>query len=524
MKKIFITMLVLMTSIVLTISSALAFSKDSLVYKKCTACHEVVGNKISRIEEIRTTPEEWAVIVERMSRLHGMTLDVKNEMGSILKELCSTQILSPVEAEKVAYVSLYNNPQIVELDQRKGPEQERFFKTCVRCHSAAKIDSYRMTKNEWSKVRNFHLYMDPAIMFQMREMKFEKEADAVLDYLSKKNAYGQAWKAPSASPAGSWLIFGYEPGKGSYQGKATIKATGSDEFAVAGSLAYEDGTSEKFSGEATLYGGHQLRTRTQHNGFKTLGAYTFSDGRIKGDNHFPAPDFRTSTSMWYPDNAPSQVVKVSPEFLLTKERTTLTIEGIKLPEVKSSDIKFTDGSVEVLSARRVNAETIELQVVYKGTGLPKKSGISVKGMNPVPISLATQIDYISISPTLGRARVAGGATLPSEGLVFQAIAYASGVDVSDSSKDVLLGVVPAQFKLSEEVTRTDDDDLYWAGNIARNGKYIPHGDYGPISSRDLQSEAIGLVRVDAEYKRGDRIYFGKAKLAVTEPDFVQRIK
>jgi len=524
MQKSILVLLVFMMTIALSVASAMAFSKDSLVYKKCTGCHDASGGKISRIEEIRTTPEEWTIIVDRMSRLHGMALDVKTEMGAILKELCSTQILSPKESEKVSYINLYNNPQTVELGQRTGPDQERFFKTCVRCHSAAKIDSYRMTKNEWSKVRNFHLYMDPAIMFQMREMKFEKEADAVLDYLSRKNAYGQAWKAPTTSPAGSWTIFGYEPGKGSYQGKATIKANSNDEFSVAGSLSYEDGTSEKFSGAATLYGGHQLRTQTQHNGFKTLGAYTFSDGRIKGDNHFPAPDFRTSTSSWYPDNAPSQVVKVSPEFLLTKEITTLTFEGVKLPDVNNTDIKFTNGPVEVLSAKRINAETIELQVVYKGTGLPKKSEISIKGMNPVSITLATQIDKIAVTPSLGRARVSGGATLPPEGLVFQAFAYASGIDISDSTKDVLLGVVPAQFKLTEEVTRTDDDDLYWAGNIARNGRYIPHGDYGPVSSRDLQSEAIGLVRVDAEYKRGDRIYFGNAKLAVTEPDFVQRIK
>jgi quinohemoprotein amine dehydrogenase len=503
----------------------MAFSKDSLVYTKCTGCHDVVGGKISRIEEIRSTPEEWEVIVERMSRLHGMPLDGKKEMVALKKELCSTQILSPEESEKVAYLNLYNNPQTVELDQRKGPEQERFFKTCVRCHSAAKIDSFRMTKTEWAKVRNFHLYMDPAIMFQMREMRFEKEADAVLEYLARKNAYGQAWKAPAASPAGSWLIFGYEPGKGGYQGKATIKQAGSNgDFSVEGTLAYADGTSEKFSGEAVLYGGHQLRTRTQHNGFKTLGAYTFSDGRIRGDVHFPAPDFRTSTSSWYRDGAPAQVVKVTPEFLLTRESTTITLEGVNLPAVKGSDIKFSDGDVEVLSARRINGETIEAQVVYQGTGLARKSGVSVKGISPVPITLATQIDSISVTPSLGRARVSGGATLPAEGMVFQAFAYASGVDVSDTSKDTLLGEVPAQFKLSEEVTRTDDDDLYWVGNIGRNGKYIPHGDYGPVSSRDLQSEAIGLVKVEAEYKRGDRIYFGKAKLAVTEPDFVHRIK
>ena len=74
-------------------STANAFDKDSLVWKKCTACHAAENGKISRVEEIRTTPEEWTVIVDRMRRLHGMHIG-PGEMATLLKELCATQILS----------------------------------------------------------------------------------------------------------------------------------------------------------------------------------------------------------------------------------------------------------------------------------------------------------------------------------------------------------------------------------------------------------------------------------------------
>ncbi len=123
---------------------AMAFSKESLVWNKCTSCHEPVGGKISRVEEIRTTPEEWAVIIDRMSRLHGMDLG-KTEMDGLLKELCSTQILSPSELEKVYSLNLLNNPQNMEIP--KGAEEEKQFVTCVRCHSGAKIFSYRMNES-----------------------------------------------------------------------------------------------------------------------------------------------------------------------------------------------------------------------------------------------------------------------------------------------------------------------------------------------------------------------------------------
>ncbi len=65
-----------------------AFAKDSLVWSKCTPCHAPDANgRIARVEDIRTTPEEWTVIVDRMRRLHGMPIR-KGEMDTLLKELC----------------------------------------------------------------------------------------------------------------------------------------------------------------------------------------------------------------------------------------------------------------------------------------------------------------------------------------------------------------------------------------------------------------------------------------------------
>ena len=54
--------------------SAPAFDRDSLVWKKCADCHAPTAEgRIPRVENLRTTPEEWTVIVDRMRRLlrHG---------------------------------------------------------------------------------------------------------------------------------------------------------------------------------------------------------------------------------------------------------------------------------------------------------------------------------------------------------------------------------------------------------------------------------------------------------------------
>jgi hypothetical protein len=87
-----------------------------------------------------------------------------------------------------------------------------------------------------------------------------------------------------------------------------------------------------------------------------------------------------------------------------------------------------------------------------------------------------------------------------------------------------LGPVPATFRLAEEKTRSDDDDLRWLGAIKPNGTYVPMGDYGPNPARNYSGENSGLVKVIAQYKRGAQTFKADAELAVTMPDYIQRIR
>ncbi len=191
-----------------------AFGPESLVWSKCTPCHapDAQGH-VTRVEEIRTTPEEWAVIVDRMRRLHGMAIR-KGEMDTLLKELSATQLLTPDAQRKVAYLSLWHNAQTVEKPTNK--EEERLFTTCVRCHTAGKIYSYRMTPENWTKLRDFHLFAIPSVVFQLREMHWIEEADAVFAYLGHALPYDKAWQSPATRlegdlddlrvPAGTWCL------------------------------------------------------------------------------------------------------------------------------------------------------------------------------------------------------------------------------------------------------------------------------------------------------------------------------
>lgn len=500
----------------LAAGSASGFERDSLVWQKCTSCHAPgADGRIARVEEVRTTPEEWTVIVDRMRRLHGMQLGA-GEMDRLLKELTATQILTPQEQAQVSYLSLWNNSQ--QMEQPADKSEDKFFATCVRCHSAGKIRSYRMTPQEWSKIRDEHLYFIPTVVYQLREMRWIAEADAVLATLATRLPYDKAWSAPAARLDGNWAVFGWEPGRGAYRGQARISDAGNAEYRLSGTLAYTDGRSEDFSGDGTLYGGYALRTRTRNNGFDSRGAFIVGGDEVRGQWHLPAPDFHTSDSTWVRDTGAAKVVRVLPGFLLEGERTTLTVEGLNLPEVRASQVSFGGAAVKVLSARRIAAGAVQLDVI-SSAGALATAKLTLAGAGAVPITLAPRIDRIAITPGTGRARISMGAHYPAEGVQFEAIAYAR-----DGKRSVALGPVPATFRLADEKTRPRDHDLRWLGLIEANGNYVPTADYGPNPARDFKRENSGLVKVVAQYRRGAQTYSANALLAVTLPDLIARIR
>lgn len=501
-------------------SSAQAFDRESLVWNKCAGCHTPTPEgRLSRVEEIRTTPEEWTVIVDRMRRLHGMELK-EGEMDTLLKELCATQILMPDEQARVAYLSLWHNSQQQEVPANK--DETKLFETCVRCHTAGKIFSYRMTPDSWAKLRDFHLFIVPTIVYQMRAMRWIPEADAALARLASQLPYGKTWSAPAAKLEGAWAVFGYEPGRGSYRGEARIARLGNAEYKLTGSLAHADGTRETFAGEGTLYGGYALRTRTRNNGFPSNGAYIVAGDELRGESHLPAPDFRTSRAQWLRIGDAPRVARVVPGYLLKGEKTTLTVEGVKLPEVSAADVAFGGSPVKVLSARRVAPDALELQVLSAAEKLGEAK-LTVKGIDAGVVRLAPRIDHIAVVPQMGRARLSGGARYPAEGVQFEAIAFAKD-DHRSSAAGVALGPVTATFQLAEEKTRSDDDDLRWLGAIKPNGTYLPLGDYAPNALRNYSTENSGLVKVVARYQRGGQTYGAQAWLAVTVPDYIPRIR
>ncbi len=220
-------------------------------------------------------------------------------------------------------------------------------------------------------------------------------------------------------------------------------------------------------------------------------------------------------------------MRLTPGYLLAGEKTKVLVEGLNLPEVKAKDIGVSAAGVEILQAATTSPEAIEVTLVYHGTG-NETAKLTVTGLDsgspPLSLKLAPRIDYLSISPATGRARINGGVNYPAEGVQFQALAWSKGANADDPMDDYLLGAVDADFSLAEEVTRPGDDDLVYVGAIEADGTYIPSRDYNPIPAREHGGEGTGMVKVIANYTRGESAYTVEGRLVVTVPDFIQRIK
>jgi quinohemoprotein amine dehydrogenase len=192
-------------------------------------------------------------------------------------------------------------------------------------------------------------------------------------------------------------------------------------------------------------------------------------------------------------------------------KTTLTVEGVNLPDARPAEIAFAGGAVRVLGVKRVAPGALELQVVSDADKL-SEAKLTVKGIDAGTIRLAPRIDFIAITPETGRARLSAGAHYPAEGVQFEAIAYAKSGS-GRKATNVALGPVPATFRLAEEKTRPDDDDLRWVGGIKSNGSYLPMGDYGPNPLRNYSGKQRPARR--GHYKRV--LNQAQAQLAVTLP-------
>src|SRR5271163_290618 len=210
--------------------------------RKCGGCHpRDARGMMSRISQLRTTPEVWQEVIKRMIRLNGVSA-TPEEVRDIVRYLSGNNGLAPEEAQPIFW----------QAEHRLFRDQEdptlvpaALQHVCNYCHTIGRVLGQRRTREDYQKLATTHVALYPytdIMVFRpypsttsVDEMPVtttnvgsfdtvlnypkapepvngKAPIDTALDYLADKQPLitpeWSSWKAIMHTPklAGTWLI------------------------------------------------------------------------------------------------------------------------------------------------------------------------------------------------------------------------------------------------------------------------------------------------------------------------------
>jgi quinohemoprotein amine dehydrogenase len=469
--------------------------KSDLVRDRCGACHAVDSEqRMSRISYVRKTPEGWEETIQRMMRLHGLSL-TPADGRKIEQYLSDSHGLTASELQKVAY----------SLDSEDVEEQvpnAAVKSACTTCHSYAKIAGQRRTRQEWLNLKDFLLAMFPSLVYQHRFEDWPDLCDKALPWLAAEFPLETPeWKRESGQSApseGRWLVRGHQLGKGDYVGAIIFRAVADGGFETEAVRQFADGTSTTMNGRGQWLGASAWR-----------GSGHSSDIDRAREVFQLSPDGNTQNGRWFPFQHPeqgakevryrvdasSQIAGIMPSALRRGAVVVLRIYGADLDP---RDPNLGDGIIiDKVVERASDHIIVQVHIAPEakiGTRDVQVGGARLGGA----LTVYDKVDYIRVLPEKALARLGGVHAIPRF-IQFEARAFSNGPDgIPGNADDLDLGLVKAAWTLGESFTTPNDEDAKYVGSIDQAGLFTPAQE-GPNPQRQRSTNNAGDVWVNASY-------------------------
>ncbi|AYH44879.1 quinohemoprotein amine dehydrogenase subunit alpha [Azoarcus sp. DN11] len=485
-----------------------------VIDKKCVSCH-LEGGKLTRIPEIRKSPEGWDMTVTRMGIWHKVELTTE-ERRAVVKYLADRQGLAP--AESAAFRSLMER----RPNTQDTPPDEEFAQMCGRCHSFGRVALQRRDEDEWRKLMHTHLGQFPSAEYSALgrdrnwwEIARDKMPGRLAGLYPKNTDAWRDWSRAKHRPAdGRWVVAGERPGWGPYTGTMTAVPKGKDKYEVNYELHFGPGNTVRGHGDAVIYTGYEWRGSTRLGNEDTRAVFALSEdgSRISGRWFLKnAEEIGATFEALRSDKAAKNaVVSVSPKMLRAGETATVTVAGAGL------DPKVDLGpGVEVVEWLGKSADVLKLRVKVATDAPQGVRKVAVGGRESgQTLAVYRQIDSVRVEPAFAIARLGGG-TNPPASAQFDAVAYLNGPDgKAGTDDDVRLGSVPATWSAEPFDERAKhDEDLKFAGHMEPHGQFLP-AFAGPNPNRRGLNN-VGNLAVVATVADGERALDAKGHLMVT---------
>jgi quinohemoprotein amine dehydrogenase len=343
--------------------------------------------------------------------------------------------------------------------------------------------------------------------------------------------------------AGTWVVSGYQAGKGKAFGTLTIAATPApDEFVTKLQLYFpaKDSTLTR-TGKGIVYTGYSWRGREKVDGAPAPSADPGSNPAEWREAMMVSRDGNSMHGRWFWGGYDEFGIDVTltrvgtqPVVLGTDlyslqspvAKKELRMFGANLPvNLKAADVDLGSGvAVTRILKATPSVATVEV-AVEKGLPVGVRN-VSIGSATAVKaLAIYDKIAYIEVAPDASMARLGGGIAA-KQYTQLEAIAYAAGPDgKKNTDDDVALGPVNARWALAELYSTPDDDDVNFVGSVNDSGLFTPAGE-GPNPARKKQSNNFGTnnwgdVWVEASYDSEGTTLKSKSFLVVTIPQYVR---
>ncbi len=213
----------------------------------------------------------------------------------------------------------------------------------------------------------------------------------------------------------------------------------------------------------------------------------------------PIGDLGTDETL-YKQKDVGRLLTALPAAVQTGRPQQIKLFGLRFPAgVAATAVHFGEG-IKVQSLKQSGDDTLVVEVTPEKNAKVGTRQIKVDGVaGEVALQVYHTIDYIRVSPEHGFARPGG---IKARKLLeqFEAIGYTNGKDgVKGTADDVMLGrVAPVQWNVEENVTRNDDDDVHFVGQVNEQGLFTPADD-GPNPKRERSEHNIGDIWIEVWY-------------------------
>lgn len=497
-----------------------------LIVENCGACHTDQGDgRMSRISDMRKTPEGWDMTIGRMIDWHDLEI-TPVARGIIVKHLADTQGLAPSETEGYRW-ALERRPNVVV-----SSDDEDELAICGRCHTPARVALQRRDADEWLKLVHTHLGEYPSTEYQAqaRDRKWWEIASGQMpDALAAK--YGlesdawSSWREKAANPAdlsGTWQVAGHQPGKGPYVGTMTVERGSRDGYATRWSVRFLDsGETRQASGDARIFTGYEWRgtARLGTDVLHEVYALNADGNRLEGRWFNAESDEIGGELVAVRKDGPATVLQVEPAIIPPGQTTRVTIHGAGLgrtldlgPGVEVTNVtSTTDGT---LLAADVTAPADR-----DGSALTVAAG-SARAENGLVV--AGSIDRVTVEPPFTIARVGGGST-PPVAAQFELIGWLNGPDgEAGTDDDVRVGTLPATWSATNfDEVAAELEDAKFAGAMQSNGLFVPAA-AGPNRDRPFMANNAGNLTITGSTVFNGQTHDAQGQLIVTVQKWIKR--